>query len=358
MSGNAKLKAADFFCGAGGMTYGLSQAGINVLAGIDIDISCKETYEKNNPRSKFIHADIHDLTVQDFARITGIKRNDDSLIFVGCSPCQFWTKINTNKKKSEESKNLLEEYQRFVSYFNPAYIIIENVPGLYKNKDKNVLLPFLEFLEKNSYSYDHGLVNANHYGVPQHRIRYSLVGTRLLKGISFPKKEYDETLILENFIGVENGFYKVKDGHKDDTDFLHTVAGLSEKNRKRIGKTPKDGGNRLSWKDDPELQINAYRDRDNIFKDVYGRMFWNKPSPTITTRFNSLSNGRFGHPEENRAISLREGATLQSFPKTYKFTASNMATVARHIGNAVPPEMAKRIGMEIKNKHDGGNFIG
>ena len=111
-----------------------------------------------------------------------------------------------------------------------------------------------------------------------------------------------------------------------------------------------DGGNRLSWKDDPELQIGAYRGRDNIFKDVYGRMFRDKPAPTITTRFNSLSNGRFGHPKEPRALSLREGATLQTFPKTYIFKESNNnASIAKHIGNAVPPELAKRIGVTIMN---------
>jgi len=211
------LKAVDFFCGAGGMTYGLSQAGINVLAGLDIDISCKETYEINNPGSKFIHDDIHDLTVKDLAKLTGIKKNDESLIFICCSPCQFWTKINTNKKKAENLKNLLTEFQRFVSYFNPGYIIIENVPGLYKKRDENALSPFLKFLEKRLYSYNHGLVNANLLGVPQHRIRYLLVGTRLSKKINMPKEKEDETLVLKNFIGIKNGFLKVKDGYKDET---------------------------------------------------------------------------------------------------------------------------------------------
>lgn len=341
------LKAVDFFCGAGGMTYGLSQAGIDVLAGIDIDINCKETYELNNPNSKFIHADIHNLSVKDISRMIGIKKNDNSLIFIGCSPCQYWTKINTNKEKSEKSKNLLEDFQRFISHFKPGYIIVENVPGLYNKKDKNALSPFLKFLKKNGYSYNHGLINANHYGVPQHRIRYLLLSTRLTDDIILPQREYDDTLIVRNFIGIENGFPTVEPGHKDKTDFRHTVASLSEKNKKRIEITPPNGGTRESWKDVPELQIDAYHGNDNIFKDVYGRMYWDKPAPTITTKFNSLSNGRFGHPDEDRAISLREGATLQTFPKPYIFTKDNMAVTARHIGNAVPPELAKRIGTTI-----------
>ena len=195
--------------------------------------------------------------------------------------------------------------------------------------------------------YDHGIINANYYGVPQNRKRYLLLGTRVLDNIQSPEEKYDKNLTVRNFIGVRNGFGAVAEGYKDETEFRHTTSFLSEKNKKRIRKTPKNGGTRLSWKDDPELQINAYRGKDTMFKDVYGRMFWDKPAPTITTRFNSLSNGRFGHPEEPRAISLREGATLQTFPKTYIFRGSREASIARLIGNAVPPELARRIGLHI-----------
>ena len=341
------LKVIDFFCGSGGMTYGMSQAGIDVLAGIDIDPNCRETYEINNPNSKFIKKDIHKLSEKGLAGLTGIKKNDDSLVFICCSPCQYWTNINTDKKNSLKSKGLLKEFQRFVSWFKPGYLVIENVPGLLKNKNEKILSEFLVFLESESYAYDHRIVNANHYGVPQHRKRYLLIATRVSDNIRIPEGEYDEDLTLRNYIGVHNGFPAIEDGHKDKTEFMHATAFLSEKNKKRIRKTPKNGGTRMSWKDDSELQIDAYRGKDNIFKDVYGRMFWDKPAPTITTRFNSLSNGRFGHPEEPRAISLREGATLQTFPKTYIFKSSTQASIARLIGNAVPPELAKRIGTTI-----------
>ena len=347
MGRSSKLNAVDFFCGAGGMTYGLSQAGINVLAGIDIDISCKETYEINNPGSKFIHTDIHDLTVKDISRLIGLKRNDDSLIFIGCSPCQYWTKINTDRNKAHESRNLLIEFQRFVTYFNPGYIVIENVPGLYKKKNENVLSGFLKFLDDNSYIYAHDIINANHYGVPQNRKRYLLIGSRVTENINIPDKREDKSLVVKNFIGQHNGFEEVNDGYKDPTDFLHTVAKLYEKNKIRIRRTPRDGGTRLSWKDDDDLQINAYRGKDDIFKDVYGRMYWNRPAPTITTRFNSISNGRFGHPKEDRGISLREGATLQTFPNSYKFYGSSIAIIARQIGNAVPVNLASALGKYI-----------
>jgi DNA (cytosine-5)-methyltransferase 1 len=346
------LKAIDFFCGAGGMTYGLSQVGIDVLAGIDFDPNCRETYEINNFDSKFIEKDIHEFSEKELAKLTGIKKGDDSMVFICCSPCQYWTKINTNKEKSTISKNLLEEFRRFVSYFRPAYIIIENVPGLFNNKKERVLDIFLEFLDKESYVYDHDIINANYHGVPQKRKRYLLIATRINEEIKLPDKEETCHLTVRNFIGNHNRFPVVEDGHKDETDFMHTTAYLSKKNRERIRKTPKNGGTRLSWKDDPELQINAYRGRDDIFKDVYGRMFWKKPAPTITTRFNSFSNGRFGHPEEHRAISLREGATLQTFPKNYIFKGPNKNSIARQIGNAVPPELAKRIGYSILNYYE------
>jgi DNA (cytosine-5)-methyltransferase 1 len=350
-----ELKAIDFFCGAGGMTYGLTQAGIKVLAGVDNDPSCKETYSINNPSTLFIEINIHKLSLKKLVSLTAIKKNDDALVFIGCSPCQYWTKIRTTKKKAIESKTLLTEFQRFVKHFRPGFIIIENVPGLLTNKTENELAQFLRFLKEEGYTYDHGIINANHYGVPQNRRRYLLVATRLSTKIKLPKGEHNLGLVVENFIGIHNGFPNVEAGHKDSTDFLHTVARLSENNLKRIKKTPKNGGTRLSWKGDSSLQIDAYRNKDHIFRDVYGRMRWDRPAPTITTRFNSLSNGRFGHPEENRALSLREGATLQTFPKTYKFRG-NDAIKARQIGNAVPPELAKKIGVNIKRSYIDANI--
>ncbi len=126
-----KLKAVDFFCCGGGMTYGFRQAGIDVIAGIDIDPKCKETYELNNKPSKFIEADIKTFTEAELIEKTGIKKDDDNLIFIGCSPCQYWSIIKTDKTKAKDSKNLLADFQRFVDYFNPGFVVIENVPGIF-----------------------------------------------------------------------------------------------------------------------------------------------------------------------------------------------------------------------------------
>jgi len=350
-SGNP-LKAIDFFCGAGGMTRGMKDAGIEVIAGIDNDATCQQTYEINNHPSKFIEYDINSLEPSELAELVGIGKDDDSLIFIGCSPCQHWTRTHTSREKSEPTKNLLSVFQEFVTWFRPGYIVVENVPGLHKKRDDNALGKFLPILKNDSYHSLHdNIINSVHYGVPQTRERYLLVASRVSSRITIPKSENSEQLTVRNFIGINNGFSPIPAGHRDDTDYRHTAADLSEKNMRRIRLTRPDGGTRYQWKDDPDLQIPTYRGKDGCFRNVYGRMFWDKPAPTITTRFHSLSNGRFGHPEEDRAISLREGATLQTFPKDYLFFGSSIGSIARQIGNAVPPELARRIGLAIVQSH-------
>jgi len=341
------LKAVDFFCGAGGMSYGLQTAGIQILAGIDNDLSCKETYERNITDAKFINNDITDLKEDNLGSLLNINKNDDNLILAGCSPCQYWSKVRTDKTKSLKSAFLLKNFERFIAHFRPGFVVVENVPGLATNKKQSILPDFIGFLRKEGYAYDDGVINAIEYGVPQNRKRYLLIASRLTENIRLPGPEYNPNLVVKNYIGIANGFNKILAGHRDDSDFLHSAAILSKENLKRIQLTPKSGGDRSSWKDDKSLQIPAYLGKDNIFRDVYGRMYWDRPAPTITTRFNSFSNGRFGHPEEDRAISIREGATLQTFPKHFIFKGSNMASLARQIGNAVPPEIARRIGAHI-----------
>lgn len=348
------LRAVDFFCGAGGMSYGLSLAGIEVLAGIDNAADCKKTYEQNVVGAKFIKHDISTLTAPDLQRRLGLKRNDPTLIFVGCSPCQFWSKIRTDKKRSERTAFLLKHFQKFIRHFRPGFIVIENVPGLHEKKNNGILSEFIRFISQNGYVWCDGVVNAHHYGVPQNRMRYLLVATRLTSSISLPPPEKGSGKNVKSFLGVANGFAKISAGHHDQTDPLHRAAALSPTNLRRIAATPKSGGSRMAWSDNEELQIKAYKGRGKIFTDVYSRMFWNKPAPTITTRFNSFSNGRFGHPVEDRAISLREGATLQTFPKDFAFFGKSQSSVARQIGNAVPPELAKRIGIFLATLNQDG----
>lgn len=342
-----ELKAIDFFCSIGGMTYGFRKAGIDVIAGIDIDSSCKETYEYNNPDSKFLAADIKKYSFKELKKATGISENDDELIFIGCSPCQYWSIMKTDKTKSTLSKNLLVDFQKFVEHFKPGYVVVENVPGILKKEDESGLKKFVELLGALGYVVKKDVLNANHYGVPQRRRRFTLIASRVNKKIEFPEANKKDVPTVKQFIGVKHGFKKIKAGHNDMSDFLHTTARLSEKNLERIKKISHNGGSRLEWGYNSRLQLECYKKLEKGFSDIYGRMSWDKPAPTITTKFHSISNGRFGHPTEDRAISLREGATLQTFPKDYIFKEKSIGKVAKHIGNAVPPELAKMIATSL-----------
>ena len=341
------IKAIDFFCSGGGMTKGMHLAGIKVIAGIDFDPECKATYERNNKGSKFIQADIFQLKAVQLQKLLGLTKNDDNLLLIGCSPCQFWSFIRTDKRKSEQSKNLLREFNRFTKYFNPGYIVVENVPGIMSRKDESGLTEFVNDLEKRGYMVKYEVVDLNEYAVPQTRKRFSLIASRVSDKFIFPVKSKKVKPTVRDFIGTKNGFPKVRAGHIDNSKFQHTVSQLSDKNLQRLRGTRANGGSAMWWRNDKKLGRERYC--GDGFTDTYSRMAWDKAAPTITTKFNSLSNGRFGHPEENRALSIREGATLQTFPKSYVFISSSIGGAAKMIGNAVPPEYAKRIGKAIIN---------
>ena len=334
------------------MTYGLRQAGINVIAGVDLDTDAKETYEINNPGTKFVNADITKLPLTYFMENFDIKVNDDNMIFVGCSPCQFYSLIRSVKDKSRATKDLLLHFQRFVEYYRPGYVLVENVPGIMNNKE-TILNEFLQKLDDLGYGnrengrciYD--VVNMQNYGVPQNRRRFSLIATRLNKKVSFPEPA-DKIHTVRETIGDYQQYPPIQAGIKDSNPVrFHSSKELSELNIKRLKETPHNGGTRLAYKDNPKLRQKCYEGKDNCFTDVYGRLFWDKPAPTITTKFLSISNGRFGHPEQDRGLSIREGASLQSFPYDYQFKTDSLITAARLIGNAVPPEYGRRIGLTI-----------
>lgn len=347
-----KIHAVDFFCGGGGMSYGLQEAGIDIIAGIDSDKSCEYTYLSNIRNAKFIHADIAEIKESTLEKELKLQKNDNNLILIGCSPCQYWSIINTDKTKSAQSKNLLNEFARFVKYFQPGYVVVENVPGVLRQKEESGLENFINWLKNNGYENPHFKVhNVNDFGVPQNRKRFTLIANRITEDEIIPAVIKGKKLVVKDVLGVKNGFPKIKPGHKDKTDFMHTVPNISDINKRRLEKVEKDGGNRLGFADNPELQLNCFVGKENSFRDTYGRLWWKKPSPTITTKFFSISNGRFVHPEEDRALSIREGATLQSFPKTYKFKGNSVASIARIIGNAVPPKYAEAIGKAIIKNH-------
>lgn len=341
-----KLRAVDFFCGAGGVSCGFRDADIEVIGGIDINPSFKETYEKNN-NAPFFNRDVSNMKVSELMELVPITRRDDNLIFVGCSPCQYYSNLKSDKSKSQNSRLLLDDFKKFVSYYKPGFVFIENVPGL-ETKDGSPLDKFKKSLKRQGYRFDDDVVNAKYFDVPQNRRRYVLIASRLNKEIALPvQNKKSKVPTVEKAIGDYSIFPVVENGYKDTSIFQHSVASLSETNLLRLSLTPKDGGSRDSWANSV-LQLPCYKEHKG-HTDVYGRLHWNRPSPTITTRFIHTSTGRYSHPEQNRGLSLREGATLQSFPLDYVFYSDAQGAIATMIGNAVPPKLAKAIGVTIKN---------
>jgi len=328
------------------MSQGLSAAGIKIIGALDSDPACRETYEANHPHTTFIQRDITEMHPSELESALPIRRDDDDLIFVGCSPCQYWSVITGNleserKRKSFASRNLLSEFHRFVEYFRPGFVLIENVRGIKRNRDESGLATVVNFLETNGYKCEEDELQACLYGVPQKRRRYVLIASRV-GAVKFPKADENPTVVTDligNLPRIEAGASPPKD------DSLHRSAGLRQDNIERLKLTP-EGGFREHWAD-TDLQIPTYRDNPDKFRENYGRMAWSEPAPTITTKFFALGSGRFGHPEQLRAISLREGALLQTFPMDYKFKTKSIAATAKLIGNAVPPELARRIGKTL-----------
>lgn len=335
------IGAIDLFCGIGGLTYGLQSANIGVIAGIDLDISCKYAFEHNN-HSKFIHKNIEDVTGKE---IIELLEDYDIKVLAGCAPCQPFSNHQKNKYNRSKHKDwkLLYEFGRIVKESQPDIISMENVPALMKEK---VFNDFVSLLEELKYNISHTIVNAADYGVAQNRRRLLLLANKKNKiNLRSPTHRKCHTSV-RTVIGY---LPKVNAGEICLTDRIHLSPSLSEKNLKRIRSSKPNG----TWHDWPEsLLLDCHKKKSGkTYSSVYGRMSWDELSPTITTQFISYGTGRFGHPEQNRALTLREGALLQSFPKDYSFIAQDdkicMKTIARHIGNAVPPRLGEVIGLSI-----------
>ena len=334
--------AIDFYCGAGGLTKGLINAGIKVLGGYDICSEYKDTYEKNN-KCKFVVEDIRNVDKERiYLDFPSVKGNEDDLLFSGCAPCQPFSKQRRSANEHADV-NLLFEFGRIVGFIKPAYVLVENVPGL-KGRGEKVFNEFISILKKNSYFLSYRVINAKDYGVPQNRSRLVLLASRL----SQPK-------IPNGLFGKDKHPYKtVKDaishfppieaGGTHQKIFNHSASSLSELNMKRIENTPHSGGDRRSWP--TSLVLNCHRKGHTGHTDVYGRMDWVKVAPTLTAKCFSLSNGRYGHPEQNRAISLREAAAIQTFGDNYVFYG-NRTSIGRQIGNAVPVKLAEELALYI-----------
>ena len=334
----------DLFCGAGGLTHGFVMEGFRVLAGIDTDKTCRYPFETNNVGAEFIASDVRDLSANDLA---GLYPKNDIKILVGCAPCQPFSLYNGGNRKKDDKWQLLYRFAHLIQKVRPHVVSMENVPALKKFDNGKVLQDFLSSLEKCGYTTKTYEIYCPDYGIPQEQTRLvcfgSLFGTVSMIPPTCNKNDYKTVAETIKYIPP------ISAGETSIEDPLHRAASLSELNMERIRQSEPGG----TWRDwDPGIRAKCHRVQSGkSYPSVYGRMSWDKPAPTMTTFCYGYGNGRFGHPEQDRAISLREAALFQTFPKNYRFVEPGqpykIKTLGRLIGNAVPVQLGRVIAKSI-----------
>ncbi|HHQ4309320.1 TPA: DNA cytosine methyltransferase [Serratia fonticola] len=343
---NMNLTAIDLFAGGGGLSEGLRQAGFNVKAAVEIDYNAVSTYELNHPQTKVISTDVRLISS---VTLKNSLNNQQLDLLAACPPCQGFSTLTRVNKNEDPRNKLISEVSRLVSELRPRIVMIENVPGL-MSRGAKYLDNFLKKLSSLGYIYNYSVLQVADYGVPQFRKRFVL-----LAGLGFeikipPKTHSGESLestlpwaTVESAIKDMPETRMVSETREEGGPMAfnwHVTREISDLTKERLSFI-KPGGSRF---DLPEyLRPDCHKGRNEGYSNVYGRMAWDKPSPTITGGCTTLSKGRFGHPEKLRTISIREAALLQTFPKDYKFSATSIDDVCKIIGNALPCLFAKRM---------------
>ncbi len=332
------IVAVDLFCGAAGLSLGLRNSGIRIAAGIDLDPACRYPFE-TNIGSTFLEEDISNLSGDIVATLFGDAK---IRVLAGCAPCQPFSGYTTKRRAIDRRWELLLQFLRIVQETDPEIVTLENVPRL-------AHLPlweeFVAKLKVQGYFVAWDVLDVSKFGVPQNRRRLVLLASKI-GPVQLPTPRKGKPPTVEKAIGK---LPAIKAGVKNPHDPLHSSRALTPRNLARIRQSKPAG----TWREWPKrMQAACHKtDSGKTYPSVYGRMSWEKPSPTITTQFYGFGNGRFGHPIQDRAITLREGAILQSFPIDFKFAPSssrvNFRGIGKLIGNAVPPELGKAIGKAI-----------
>lgn len=338
------IAAIDLFCGAGGLTRGLEMEGVDVRAGVDLDPACRYPYEANN-WARFIEADISALRAADLMESWG---GADIRLLAGCAPCQpfsTYTQARAPETDRDGRWRLLEAFGAMVRDALPELVTMENVPDLRKHQ---VYRTFVDELSSSGYHISENVVDCESYGIPQRRRRLVLLASRLAAIDLISAEAFGaRTKTVRDAIGE---LPPIRHGERDPADGLHRASSLSPINLRRI-RASIPGGSWDDWCDDLVAPCHA-RDKGKGYRSVYGRMEWDRPAPTITTQSFGFGSGRFGHPEQDRALSLREAALLQTFPRDYAFAppSSNIAmkTIGRLIGNAVPVRLGRVVGRSMQ----------
>jgi DNA (cytosine-5)-methyltransferase 1 len=341
--------AVDFFSGSGSVTEALKNAGYDVVAGLDIDPGAAKTYKLNHPEVDFFETDIRGFGTEELVKLLNGRALD---ILAICAPCQPFSSQNRKRTEDDLRRSLVLESLRFVRDIRPKNIWVENVPGLGNSRVIDELQKQLKAL---GYFFEEPIrVDAANLGVPQRRIRFVFFASLHEKSCTSFSSLASLKLQGSNVRSAFEGLKQLAVGESDLSDPLHWARKHSELTLKRLRCVPSDGGSRSSFP--VELQLECHKKLSvNSFPDVYGRMSWSIPAPTLTTGCTDVTRGRFAHPEEDRAITLREAARLQTFPDSYKFFG-NKSQVAVQIGNAVPMQMAYEMFCRISSCDEGLSF--
>ena len=336
-----KASVVDLFCGAGGLSYGFKSEGFTLAAGIDIDEACRFPYVTNN-RAPFIRKDVGALKADE---VEALFEPNATRVLVGCAPCQPFSTYN--QKNEDPNWRLLQSFGSLIDEVRPDVVSMENVPQLMKFKGGRMFNKFVSTLTAAEYNVTWNVLYGPDYGMAQTRSRLVLLASRL-GDIDLPEPTH---LKRHRTVRDEiSDLPPLEHGDVDERDQLHRTSRLSATNARRMASA-KPGGTWRDW--NPDLLTPCHRTESGRgYSSVYGRMEWGEPSPTITTQFYGFGNGRFGHPEQNRALSLREGALLQGFPRDYQFVAPggevHFKVVGRLIGNAVPVKLATAIAGAVR----------
>ncbi|WP_157038805.1 DNA cytosine methyltransferase [Rhodopseudomonas palustris] len=336
----SRIVAVDLFCGAAGLSLGLKISGIKVAAGIDLDPACRFPFE-TNIGAMFVEADVSSLSGKAVDSLFG----DASIrVLAGCAPCQPFSGYTTKRRSIDRRWELLLEFLRIVRESDPDIVTLENVPRL---ANLPLWQDFVTDLKSQGYFLNWDVLDVSKFGVPQNRRRLVLLASKF-GDIRLPEPIGTPPTTVKKAIGKLS---PVKAGEANPVDPLHASRALTPRNLARIRQSRPAG----TWREWPKrMRVACHKTGSGkTYPSVYGRMSWDKPSPTITTQFYGFGNGRFGHPEQDRAITLREGAILQSFPRDFQFAPTgsrvNFRGIGRLIGNAVPPALGLAIGNAILN---------
>jgi DNA (cytosine-5)-methyltransferase 1 len=336
------LTVIDVFCGCGGSSYGFKLAGFDIKAAIDKNSLATESYRLNFPDAAVLTKEIVHARAEKVAHNLLSKAKlvpGECTVLLGCAPCQGFCRLSKSGVDDPRNK-LISALPKIIAVIRPEFCVIENVPGLVRGSGKGIFQQALDELKSAGYAnVAWKVVNAADFGVPQRRKRLLLIASRLY-AVSIPEaSEKPRKTVRETISRLP----PIAAGTSDPHDCLHYSPRASPKVMERIRNIPKDGGSRRSLP--PELQLACHK-RHSGFCDVYGRMKWDEPSPTITTGCINVTKGRFIHPEQDRAISVREAALFQTFPRDFEFCGTPWQ-IARQIGEAVPVELARKIADHI-----------